>query len=340
MVSVPTAYFDYRDFNPADRLAAFRQMTSAVYDVQAEGFEDEFRATAHGYRVGSLVFNEAIVTPAWFDRTKQHTKGLGNDFLVLQAQIRGSEQIEMGSRTVYLLPGNIYLRDWAYPFRSNTTSMHLHSVLIPRHRLKRTVFLSESNPILSWPVEDPEGAMLFRLWSELLDRLPYVSLRQAVTLAEGFLGFVDGLLAEDAGSGETGKLQSMEQFLQMHLRENITVADLCRRFHVSRATVYRSFVPHGGVRGFIDRARLDRVRMELRHADPARTRVADVAASWGFFGASSFSRRFRKQFGQSPSEVLREPLEGFPDTLPTRHEGSESFRSYMKWLNVKGRQVA
>jgi AraC-like DNA-binding protein len=217
--------------------------------------------------------------------------------------------------------------------------MHLHSVLIPRNRLDRNSVLNEQNPVLSWPLAEPEGGLLFRLWSELLDRLPNITTHQAASLAEGFLGFIDGLLSDETEPGDADLLQSMEQFLQRHLRENISAADLCRQFHLSRATVYRSFAPHGGVRAFIDRARLHRVRMELLHADPARTKVAEIASSWGYYGASTFSRRFRKQFGQTPSQALHETLEAFPDQLSDTLEGSASIQAYTRWLDAKGHQV-
>jgi AraC-like DNA-binding protein len=65
-----------------------------------------------------------------------------------------------------------------------------------------------------------------------------------------------------------------------------------------------SFEPHGGVRKFLTQARIERRHAELYRADPRRHTVGDIAGSWGFFGASSFSRSFKAQFGMPPSAVL------------------------------------
>ena len=50
--------------------------------------------------------------------------------------------------------------------------------------------------------------------------------------------------------------------------------------------------------------RLDRVRTDLRLADPARTSVADVARGWGFGHLGRFSAAYAARFGEYPSDTL------------------------------------
>jgi len=132
----------------------------------------------------------------------------------------------------------------------------------------------------------------------------------------------------------------MRQYLMVRLRKEVGVADLCRDFHVSRSTVYRAFEPTGGVVQFVNAARLERCRIELRYSDPEVTRVGEVAASWGFSDPSSFSRRFRNRFGIPPSEVLgngRVALKTpttFAADMPSRDwSASDWYREYMAWFN-------
>ncbi|MGW8882378.1 helix-turn-helix domain-containing protein, partial [Streptomyces mirabilis] len=40
-------------------------------------------------------------------------------------------------------------------------------------------------------------------------------------------------------------------------------------------------------------------------ADPATTKVTDVAARWGFVHPGHFSVYFRRRFGEPPSATLR-----------------------------------
>jgi AraC-like DNA-binding protein len=51
--------------------------------------------------------------------------------------------------------------------------------------------------------------------------------------------------------------------------------------------------------------RLDHVRTELLHSDPAEVRVTEVAMRWGFFHQSRFAQQYRDRFGELPSATLR-----------------------------------
>ncbi|WP_207406141.1 helix-turn-helix transcriptional regulator [Rathayibacter sp. SD072] len=50
--------------------------------------------------------------------------------------------------------------------------------------------------------------------------------------------------------------------------------------------------------------RLDRVRTDLRLADPVRATVADIARGWGFGHLGRFSSAYAARFGEYPSETL------------------------------------
>jgi len=333
MRSVPAAQFDYQRFPPEDRLPAFRQMTASLYDTWALGKPDDFRAVAFGHQVGDLIFNEVEFSPARFRRNQTHTMGGSKGFLCLQAQLAGDELLVMDHGVVRLFPGHIYLRDWAYPFDSKATAMHMHTLVIPRHRLPSSTTLSRNNPVLEWQVDNPEGRMLFKLWLGLIRFFPSISLGKAELLCTAFLGFLDGLLGGNAAGEQPATLHSMEQFLTSRLSGDVGVADLCRQFNVSRSTVYRLFGPHGGVGAYLGRMRLERAYANLRQADPARVHIAEIAACWRFSEPSSFSRKFRQQFGLPPSEVLGKDFEDKefgPDGIIS---GADSFSSYANWLN-------
>ncbi|MCW8871743.1 MAG: helix-turn-helix transcriptional regulator [Xanthomonadales bacterium] len=340
MQQVSSAQFNYRDFPPDDRLPAFRHMTAALYDTWALGAASDFRAEAIGHQVGDLVFNEVAFSPARFQRRAAHTSGRDRDFLTLQAQLAGEELLTMDHGIVRLLPGHIYLRDWAYPFDSKATEMHMHTIVIPRHRLAASATLSRQSPVLEWPMDDPGAGMLLKLWLELLGSFSSVSLGKAELLCGAFLGFLDGLMSGLDSDERPATLRAMEQFLAARLRGNVGTEDLCRQFHVSRSTVFRLFKPHGGVKAYLSRMRLERVYADLRLADPARVGVAEIAASWRFNEPSSFSRKFRQQFGLRPSEVLGRDLGQDVPAVAAMIRGVEAFSSYTDWLSRASNPVS
>lgn len=339
---VPCSRFDYRNY-PADRrLGEFRHMTASLYDTLAIGAEEDFRAEALGYRADDLIFTRVAFSPTRFIRNEQHLDDAGSGFLVLQHQYTGSELLLMEHGNIHIDAGNIYLRDWSFPFVSHASEMRLDSVVIPRHRLRSSVLLDAEHPVLSMPAVSPGGRMLAEIWSDLFSRFPGMPLGDAEVLCEAFLGFLDGLLGHGAQAKPNKTLRSMEQFLLVRLRQNVGVEDLCRHFHISRTQVFRLFQPHGGVMAFLKRHRLERCHAELLTADPSRTRVIDVAASWLFDDPSLFSRQFRSIFGQCPSAVLGKahtsrlrPPENKEDTPLS----PESYGEYRKWLSRAARST-
>jgi len=332
---VPTSRFDYRDYPPAGRLAAFRHLTGAVYEVHPLGKAEAFRAEAVGYRVGDLIFNRVALSPARFTRDHRHLSGQTGDFLILQHQYTGSELLRMERGIVRIEAGNLYLRNWSFAFDSLATEMRLDSVLVPRHRLRSAVIHEPDHPVLSWSAARADGQVLASLLSAHFRLLPRITLGEAEALTVAFLGFIDGLLGYRVGAKPDTTLRAMEQYLLVRLRQGVGVEELCREFHVSRSHVYRLFEPHGGVHAYVKRQRLEHCYADLLGADPEHTRINDVAFSWGFHDTSLFSRQFRAQFGRSPSDVLRQGFASLVrDSGPAEHAplDSESYRDYLEWL--------
>jgi AraC-like DNA-binding protein len=179
------------------------------------------------------------------------------------------------------------------------------------------------------------------LWQELLAELGQVALPQALSLCDAFLGFVDALLGFGPNETSPATLGAMQQFLMTRLQGDVGVEAVCRHFRVSRSTVYRLFEPLGGVRQFINGARLERCYGQLRGADPRCVKIADIASSWGFDDASSFSRRFRSRFGVAPSEVFGTALDQTEDVAAQADwTGARLNRDYTNWLRqASGRET-
>jgi len=337
MQKPPTDTFDSRNFAPDKRLSAFQAMTASIYEVEALGNREDFVLEAVGYHVKGLMFTDFKCGGARFKRTRRHLKGEDKDFLVLHAQLSGEEILHMEHGIIRLLPGNIYLRDWAYRFDAQTTGMHIRGVVIPRIGLTFSGQFAPHNPILSWPMTEPKGRLLWTLWSQLFDQLEQVDLGTAECLAQGFIGLLNGINTGSTPGQQPGKtkLRALELYLQARLRGDVGVEDICRHFHISRATVFRLFKEHGGLHSYVDRLRLERCYAELRSADPCRTTVGEVAAGWGYADPKSFNRKFRDQFGMPPSRVLgagfdwksRENGQHRPDA-----EYANLFRNFKRWL--------
>ncbi|MBB0231615.1 helix-turn-helix domain-containing protein [Streptomyces calidiresistens] len=80
---------------------------------------------------------------------------------------------------------------------------------------------------------------------------------------------------------------------------------LARHLNVSLRTLHRAFASTGEpVAAYIRRRRLEQARREL--LSPSRRTVAEIAAHWQFADSSHFIRTFRRQYGRTPSQYVRE----------------------------------
>lgn len=107
-----------------------------------------------------------------------------------------------------------------------------------------------------------------------------------------------------ARAGLDHRTGSISAYVQEHLHEKISQADLARRYGMSRYQFSRAFHGEHGVtfRQHLLAARLHRaVEMLSRTEAP----ITDVAYSAGFQDLSHFARQFRHHAGCSPSEFRK-----------------------------------
>ena len=154
-------------------------------------------------------------------------------------------------------------------------------------------------------MEDPadgEGQTVARLsWAE-----------RAVTMA--VLSMLDAGEADTAVSNSFMRRQRIVALARDHVLGHCdrltTVPDLCGRLHISRRTLQYCFEDVLGISPiqYLRIIRLNGARRALReHHAPSRT-VRDIAADWGFWHFSQFSSDYRKLFGKTPSESLRQGI--------------------------------
>ncbi|WP_234810142.1 AraC family transcriptional regulator [Mycolicibacterium moriokaense] len=98
-------------------------------------------------------------------------------------------------------------------------------------------------------------------------------------------------------------------YIDTHLAEPITMESIARHVHMSIRSIQQGFREELGVSPmtYVRDRRLERVHAELADALPSdRVTVTDVATRWGFNHLGSFAVEYRKRWGTTPSETLRQ----------------------------------
>ena len=102
-------------------------------------------------------------------------------------------------------------------------------------------------------------------------------------------------------------VQRMQDYIEAHLNEEITMAQLARASLFSPWHAYRLFREHTGqtVAQYVRRLRLSRSAMRLRREGG---RITDVAFEMGFGSVDGYQRAFLREFGCNPAQYARAPV--------------------------------
>lgn len=94
-------------------------------------------------------------------------------------------------------------------------------------------------------------------------------------------------------------LKQINEFIDDHLNEQITVSRLCSHFHISRTSLYDATNQHtnGGLARYIKEKRLDAAKKLLEVTDLPISSVSDKV---GFSDYNYFSRVFKQRYKVSP----------------------------------------
>lgn len=142
-------------------------------------------------------------------------------------------------------------------------------------------------------------------------------------LAEDLKSLLIPLLEQDFGEdidcsevgypnvAKTEVLFRSREFLNAHRTEAVHVFELAAAAEVSERTLRRVFRDFYGVgpRTFIFLRQLMKVHQALLASTPAETTVTNVLTRWGIWEFGRFSGRYKRYFGELPSQtLLRKPI--------------------------------
>ena len=102
-------------------------------------------------------------------------------------------------------------------------------------------------------------------------------------------------------------VQRMQEYIEKHLRENISFADVAKASLFSPWHARRLFLEYTGVTPseYIRKLRLKQSALKLRDEDVS---ILDAALDSGFGSVDGYQRAFRKEFGCNPSAYAADPI--------------------------------
>lgn len=102
-------------------------------------------------------------------------------------------------------------------------------------------------------------------------------------------------------------VQRMQDYIEAHIAQNITLADLAKVSLYSPWYSYRLFIAHVGMTpaDYIRRLRLSKSALKLRDFS---CKITDVAFEMGFSSVDGYQRAFFREFSCNPREYAQHPV--------------------------------
>jgi AraC-like DNA-binding protein len=299
----------------APALARLRVATAGICDVIPLTADDDFHVSTTTLAVGNTLLVESFATALEYDRTPAHIARGGLDHYQVTLCLQGEMWFASGRREVTLQPGDICLIDMAQPSRTVLTGVgderaHVMTLILSRPVLAPRLAHPDSATASFLPASHHHARLLASqfaaLWRPIVPEAggPAAAIGAIADIIAGAAGSV----VEVDGAIERAERHLYLAMIKRHIAANLdtealAAQDLCRRFQISRASLYRLFEADGGLAHYVQEQRLNRALMLLISPASRDKRLIDLAVDLQFSSDSTFVRAFRRQFGLTPGEI-------------------------------------
>jgi AraC-like DNA-binding protein len=309
-VSESIAALDIR--RGADGLSGLRAAIAGICDVIPLTAEDDFHFSSKTILTGHALLVDSETSALEYDRTPAHIARGGLDHYHVTLCLQGEIRFSSGRRELTSHPGDISLIDMAQPNRTVLTGAgdghaRLMALILPRAVLAPRLAHPDSATGSFLPGSHRHAGLLAdqfaALWQPAVPEAG--SLDVTIDSMVDIVATAVGRAADAAGDVERAERHLYRAMIKRHIAANLetgslAAADLCRRFRIPRASLYRLFDADGGLAHYVQEQRLNRALMLLIAPSSRDRRLIDLALDLQFSSDSTFVRAFRRKFGRTP----------------------------------------
>jgi AraC-like DNA-binding protein len=268
--------------------------------------DPRFSASARRLWIDDLALVDCECSPCSGSRTRREIGRTDGEFVVVLITLAGRETVAQNAAEAVLKPGDAVAWDSTVPARFTVWEpLAKRSLLIPRAALEEVSGRAMMSGGVMLDGAKPATRLLTSYLESLSAALPELD-QGAISAArnatqELFIGALrSGGDAPATSMAQPALRAEMDRYIERHLLDAMTPADIAAAHGVSVRTVNRIFNATGQTVGEVVRVRrLARAREELTDGDRP---ISAIAHRWGFSDASHFSRSFKAQYGAAPSD--------------------------------------
>jgi AraC family transcriptional regulator, positive regulator of tynA and feaB len=312
--------FSTDDVHARDRIDYWHEQAAKA--VVAHDFDTHvghaFKGCYRAAKLGALDLAIVESGPCVVRRTNSYVGRASDDDLLLNLQLTGSIVLHQDGRDAVTRPDDLFLLDPRRPFSLDIgCSMRTLLVKIPRWELQGR--LGDVRQLTANPINnsEPMAALASGFLAMLPTRVEALDVGTGQKVAQHLLDLVALALGRKL-QDERPAISSPRMTTLLRLKAVIEARlgePGLRPVHAAEATgisvrYANVLLGHEGMslERFIMLRRLQRCRRALEDAAQAGRTVSDIAYTFGFSDMSHFTRRFKAQFGISPSGCRQRAL--------------------------------
>lgn len=316
MASLPIFTYSTKGL-PEDR--AFLEWQAAMaplFHVEQARFHGHLpRGSTKSILIGEIIANRSVFTAQHFTRDDALIAATPGP-LLLQAYISGGFHGELACQNITVWKGMVAVTDLRRTVDVRAASSNTVGLALPRSLVAQI-----GEDALTQGLDTVRNRQLATWIINLYRRLPRMAEADVPSLTEEITIFLKRLCDRPPGTKAIQELDADRDLLTRTttlIQGTLASFDLspewlAEQLGVSRSTLYRLYMPLGGVRRQIQEQRLLAAYEALSDSLEPR-RVKQIAVDFGFSSAALFNRNFRERFGQTPG-AYREAIIEFSDTM-------------------------
>ncbi|WGS46886.1 helix-turn-helix domain-containing protein [Burkholderia sp. JSH-S8] len=343
---IPSILVDTDTVPKSERVDYWRSSLCGLCDMTFGSVNDwsEFSGRSESWMLGKVVLRKCVTSAHRLERSARRIRHDQIDHYSATLLLSGAGRVdgdagseEMRKKWPHASAGECVLGDMAQPSRIYVGAGERITIFVPRDLLDP--LLTRRVDLHGIVLRGPIAEIFFDHLKSLVGNLPLIGLNQAIDvttstlhlMAASLLPTIDTFALANPVVGFTFRRKICTYIDGQIMQPDLTIDSICKKFAVSRSTLFRIFEPFGGVASYIKERRLFHVHGHLMLAD-RHISLDRVAGDYGFKTASHFSRSFREQFGYSPRECLKN--RGDALARPILRSGRDSL---FQWLgSIRG----
>lgn len=340
MEPIPSIHFDTQKVRAGTGLKALQTILPHYEFLPVPGTTDGvFEGRLSTWFLGDLIVLKSSLSAFKLARTPVRIQDDGLDAYSLVVLPQGSRISPAENRDGTTGSRQLAYLDLSRPFEVEVGGSEAVHLLIGRATLQSAV--RTDFDIAARVLEGTAADLLTDHLRSLGQHIDTVGVNEADAVCKATLRQIAAVIdlippPEKTSESRLGIRDAVQRFIHRNLTDtDLSPERIVRHLGVSRSTLYRNFEAYGGIAAYIQRRRLQAVRVLLLHPDEERS-IGELADTFGFARASHFTTAFQRAFGCTPRHLRSNRGRQF-HARSTRDpaEGPAIFRGWIEEIKLR-----